>query len=141
MLDPVASQAADFDLDLTYCTDTIIAMGWPAESYFEGSVRNRMADVERLLSTRHFIGQGKAMVYNLCSERSYEREDIRFVGIDGLSQWRRHPFPDHQAPPLELMCEFCDSAAKFLKQDPSHVRTLRCELFDAHLSVEFSLTV
>eukprot|EP01048_Picozoa_sp_COSAG05_P011969 COSAG05_NODE_1167_length_5631_cov_3.840383_6_plen_148_part_00 len=110
----------------TYVTDRIVGMGWPSESYLEGSVRNRMVDVERFFATRHALSLGKVMVYNLCSERTYER-DTRFAGPRGQKQWRRYGFPDHNAPPLELMEAFCEDAAGFLGADADAVIAVHCK--------------
>jgi hypothetical protein len=120
-------QGDGFDLDLTYVTDSVIAMGWPAESWKESRVRNPMADVKRFLQHRHHIDQGKAMVYNLCSERGYEKPDECFVGPGGRRQWRRYPFPDHNAPTMELMAAFCKDAAAFLREDSTHVIAVHCK--------------
>ena len=40
----VRLKAGDFNLDLTYITNRIIAMGFPAEG-FEGMYRNRKQDI------------------------------------------------------------------------------------------------
>eukprot|EP01044_Picomonas_judraskeda_P010469 COSAG03_NODE_1348_length_4281_cov_116.671927_4_plen_309_part_00 len=56
-----------FDLDLTYVTDNLIAMGFPSEGA-EALYRNPMAEVQHFLNSRH---PGCYRVYNLCSERAY----------------------------------------------------------------------
>ena len=66
--------ADGFNLDLTYITDSIIAMGFPSEGT-EGLFRNPLSEVQRFLKERH--GE-QFRVYNLCIERSYKPE--KFAG-------------------------------------------------------------
>ena len=61
----------EFDLDLSYITDTIIAMGFPSEGS-SALIRNSMPEVQRFLDTRH---PKQYKVYNLCSEREYNTKE------------------------------------------------------------------
>eukprot|EP01047_Picozoa_sp_COSAG01_P030943 COSAG01_NODE_2175_length_8221_cov_34.993722_3_plen_460_part_00 len=60
-------QEDGFDLDLTYITDQIVAMGFPSDYRdMEALYRNPMDEVVRLFKARH---HNRFMVVNLCSER------------------------------------------------------------------------
>lgn len=77
-------QEGGFDLDLTYVTPRIIAMGYPSTGV-EAIYRNPMPEVQRFFQTRH---TGHFKVYNLCSERMYD-----ITAYFPLVE--RYPFNDH----------------------------------------------
>ncbi|XP_010519293.1 PREDICTED: phosphatidylinositol 3,4,5-trisphosphate 3-phosphatase and protein-tyrosine-phosphatase PTEN2A-like [Tarenaya hassleriana] len=117
-------QEGGFDLDLTYITENIIAMGFPAGDmssgffgYVEGLYRNHMEEVIKFLETRH---QGKYKVYNLCSERLY---DVSLFEGKVAS----FPFDDHNCPPVHLISSFCQSAYSWLKEDIENVVVVHCK--------------
>ena len=104
-------QEDGFDLDLTYITDQVIAMGFPSDwSDMEALYRNPVDEVVRMLATRH---QDKFMVVNLCSERTYKSEVFEREGGIVLHLG----FDDHNPPPLPLMQTFCNSVGAFLRAD------------------------
>lgn len=104
------------DLDLSYVTPRLIAMGFPASGR-EGLYRNPASEVVRLLEQRH---PSAYAVWNLCSERDY--------AVEGLfARVSRCPFPDHTPPPLELIFDFCASVDQWLKVDASHVAAVHCK--------------
>eukprot|EP01052_Picozoa_sp_SAG31_P019190 SAG31_NODE_1389_length_8545_cov_3.081103_10_plen_614_part_00 len=92
-----------FDLDLTYITPQLLAMGFPSEGT-EAMFRNPMTEVQRFLNVRH---PRAYRVYNLCSERSYAAE--KFRGSVGC-----FPFDDHNPPPLQLLRACCEDILKWL---------------------------
>ena len=104
-----------FDLDLTYITKNIIAMGYPSTS-LEGLYRNPLEDVQKFFNTRH---PNHYKIYNLCEEKDYP---------DNLFFKKAYfPFKDHEAPPLNLMRPFCEDAKKFLDEDEKNVIAVHCK--------------
>ncbi|XP_071726201.1 phosphatidylinositol 3,4,5-trisphosphate 3-phosphatase and protein-tyrosine-phosphatase PTEN2A-like [Rutidosis leptorrhynchoides] len=117
-------QEGGFDLDMTYITENIIAMGFPAGDmssgffgYFEGFYRNHMEEVIKFFETHH---KDKYKVYNLCSERLYDAS--LFEG-----KVASFPFDDHNCPPIQLIISFCHSAYSWLKEDIENVVVVHCK--------------
>ena len=104
-----------FDLDLTYITPRIIAMGFPSTA-IEGLYRNNMEDVKRFFTTRH---KNCYKVYNLCGERTYPK--------DTFYKQSYYPFPDHEAPPLNLLLPFCQDAKAFLEENEKNIVAVHCK--------------
>ncbi|KAE8668121.1 Phosphatidylinositol 3,4,5-trisphosphate 3-phosphatase and dual-specificity protein phosphatase PTEN [Hibiscus syriacus] len=117
-------QEGGFDLDMTYITENIIAMGFPAGDmssgffgYVEGFYRNHMEEVFQFFETNH---KDKYKVYNLCSERLYDAS--LFEG-----KVASFPFDDHNYPPIRLIISFCRSADSWLKEDIENVVVVHCK--------------
>ncbi|KHG14004.1 Phosphatidylinositol-3,4,5-trisphosphate 3-phosphatase and dual-specificity phosphatase PTEN [Gossypium arboreum] len=117
-------QEGGFDLDLSYITENIIAMGFPAGDmssgffgYVEGFYRNHMEEVIQFFETHH---KDKYKVYNLCSERLYDAS--LFEG-----KVASFPFDDHNCPPIQLILSFCQSAYSWLKEDIENVVVVHCK--------------
>ncbi|CAL9159282.1 unnamed protein product [Musa hybrid cultivar] len=111
-------QDGEFDLDLTYITEKIIAMGFPSGyissgflGLFEGLYRNHMEEVIKFLETQH---KGKYKVYNLCSERLYDAS--LFEGKVAC-----FPIDEYNCPPIQLIASFCESTKSWLQQDVENV--------------------
>jgi phosphatidylinositol-3,4,5-trisphosphate 3-phosphatase and dual-specificity protein phosphatase PTEN len=114
----VRFQYDGFDLDLTYITPHIIAMGFPSSGK-EAYYRNPIEEVERFFNTRH---EGHYRIYNLCSEREYDAP-MRFHGC-----YKRFPFDDHNAPcPVKLIPEFVRDAQEFLREHVDNVVAIHCK--------------
>ncbi|XP_020230432.1 phosphatidylinositol 3,4,5-trisphosphate 3-phosphatase and protein-tyrosine-phosphatase PTEN2A isoform X2 [Cajanus cajan] len=117
-------QEDGFDLDMTYITENVIAMGFPGGDfssgifgYIEGFYRNHMEEVIKFFETHH---KGKYKVYNLCSERLYD-------GSLFQGKVASFPFSDHNCPPIELIASFCLSAYSWLKEDIQNVVVVHCK--------------
>jgi hypothetical protein len=91
-----------FDLDLSYITPQIIAMGFPSEGH-QALYRNPMGEVQRFLNTRH---KSNYKVYNLCAERGYP--PTRFN-----NSFAAYPFMDHNPPRFCELPVFCEDVTTF----------------------------
>jgi tensin len=105
----------EFDLDLTYITERIIAMSFPATG-MESAYRNSLKDVAKMLKTKH---QESYMIFNL-SERSYDISRFNNQVLD-------FGWPDHLAPSLERLSTVCRSMKSWLDSDPQHVVVVHCK--------------
>ena len=82
-------------------------MGFPSEG-IEGAYRNPMAEVQLFLDSRH---PDSYKVYNLCSERSYDRAMFHDRAV-------RYPFDDHNCPSFALIHHLCMDVEAFLVDYP-----------------------
>ncbi|KAF2283600.1 hypothetical protein GH714_012142 [Hevea brasiliensis] len=89
---------AGYDLDMSYITDKILAMSFPAER-MRAMYRNPLWQVKSVLDMRH---PEHYKVYNLCIEESYD--PAHFHG-----RVETYPFDDNHVPPLEMVKQFCES--------------------------------
>lgn len=108
-------KAGGFDLDLTYITPRIIAMGFPSESV-EGIYRNNMTDVQKFLNGRH---PKKYRVYNLCAERAYDKSKFHSAC--------RYPFEDHNPCQFVMLQPFCRDVAYWLSASGEHAVAIHCK--------------
>jgi len=107
--------ADGFDLDLSYITPRVIAMGFPS-SGAQATYRNPRAQVKAFLEQRHY---GRYMVFNLCSERSYDK-----AAFQGRLQV--FPFDDHTPPPLHMIPVFCQCVSAHLAQHSENIVAIHC---------------
>ena len=109
-------QINGFDLDLSYITDRVIAMGFPSESV-EAAYRNPYKETYRFLEAFH---KDHYKVYNLCSERGYEASKFH-------DRVAKYPFDDHNAPPFKMVEAFCEDVEAWLSADPANVAAVHCK--------------
>ncbi|XP_064362731.1 tensin-3 isoform X8 [Dromaius novaehollandiae] len=116
------SRSADFDhimeegyeLDLTYITERIIAVSFPASCSEETYLHN-LQDVTRMLKSKH---GDNYLVLNL-SEKRYDLAKLNPKIMD--VGW-----PDLHAPPLDKVCTICKAMESWLNSDPQHVVVIHC---------------
>ncbi|XP_037078025.1 phosphatidylinositol 3,4,5-trisphosphate 3-phosphatase TPTE2-like isoform X2 [Pollicipes pollicipes] len=109
-------QQDGFDLDLCYVTERVIATSFPSSGKMS-VYRNPIAEVSRFFNTQH---KDKYMIYNLCSERSY---DVTY--FQGHVQ--RVVIDDHNVPTLQQMLDFTSSVISWLNADAEHVVAVHCK--------------
>lgn len=111
-------QDNDFDLDLAYITERIIAFGFPAEGR-EAVFRNPMEECQRFFDKFH---EGSYWIYNLCIEKNRQYKPQKFHNRVSKYQW-----PDHNAPFLEMLPDFCQHATDWLNKSENNVVGIHCK--------------
>ncbi|MFH4981551.1 hypothetical protein AB6A40_008260 [Gnathostoma spinigerum] len=105
-----------FDLDLTYITDRIIAMGFPATDQ-EKLYRNSMEATVKFLENFH---SGHYMVFNLRGHHVYDPSYFH-------NRVMTFEMNDHHPPRLELMAPFCRAVHDYLASDDRNVVAVHCK--------------
>ena len=102
-----------FELDITYITERILAMSFPA-SGFESMYRNNIADVAKFLDEKH---AGHHRIFNL-SNREYSTEKFN-------ADVKSYPWEDHHSPAIETLFEICRDMYEYLSGKPDQNKTFR----------------
>ena len=112
-------QDTDFDLDMSYITEKVIAMGFPSTGV-ETIYRNSLSDIIKFFHIRH---NDQVKVYNLCLEkdRIYNKSVFPNVKV-GL-----FPATDHNPSPIKLILEFCIDICLYLINNPEGVAAVHCK--------------
>uniref|UniRef100_A0A1I7V844 Phosphatidylinositol-3,4,5-trisphosphate 3-phosphatase n=1 Tax=Loa loa TaxID=7209 RepID=A0A1I7V844_LOALO len=106
----------NFDLDLTYITDRIIAMGFPAidqEKIYRNSMKATVAFLERYHADHY-------MVFNLRGRHAYDPSYFH-------NRVMTFEMDDHHPPRLELMAPFCRAVHDYLAADEQNVVAVHCK--------------
>ncbi|DBA00510.1 TPA: hypothetical protein N0F65_006414 [Lagenidium giganteum] len=103
-----------YDLDLTYITPKLIAMGYPA-SGVEKTYRNDISEVASFLNAQH---PNAYRVFNL-SERKYDYS--KFEG-----RVSECGFPDHHPPPLQVLLDIMNDMMAWTARSQNNVLVVHC---------------
>ena len=110
-----ARKASRQDLDLSYLTPRIIAMGFPSSPTSKLRSRNDITAVAAHFQAAH--GAGNVMVWNLSEETyDYALFDAQVVEVRCFGS---------PSPPLGLMAKVCQGVETWLAADPAHVAAIR----------------
>ena len=106
----------NYDLDLSYINNRIIAMGFPSND-MESVYRNDRRTVKKFLDERHC---DHYKIYNLCSEKKYDisffENRVEEIGIK-----------DHCPCTFSQILPFCQSAAFWLDSSPENIVVVHCK--------------
>ena len=112
-------QDSDFDLDMSYITEKVIAMGYPSTGV-EKMYRNSLSDIIKFFHTRH---NDQVKIYNLC----LEKDRIYNKNIFPNSKVGLFPATDHNPCPIKLILEFCIDICLYLTKNPNGVAAVHCK--------------
>ena len=112
-------QDSEFDLDMTYITDRVIAMGYPSVGT-EAIYRNDVNDVIAFFEKKH---KGNVKIYNLCLEKDRIYEKKLFL----RSKVALFPSLDHNPCSVKLLLEFCVDICLFLILNLDSVAAIHCK--------------
>jgi len=105
-----------YDLDLTFITPRVIAMGFPSDGVLESSYRNSLDDVSRFL--HHKVGATNFLILNL-SERKYNYARLHDSVVEC-------GFPDLHTCPVDLALSLAAKMQDFLDLGPRKVVCVHC---------------
>ncbi|KAL2329910.1 hypothetical protein Fmac_017491 [Flemingia macrophylla] len=106
---------AGYDLDMSYITDRVLAMSFPAQR-MRAVYRNPLWQVKSVLDMRH---DEHYKIYNLCIEENYD--PAHFYG-----RVEAYPIDDNHVPSLEMIKAFCESVDSWLASDPKNIAVIHC---------------
>lgn len=110
-----------WDLDLSYITERIIAMGFPAVG-MEAMYRNPRLGKKGVVSYLDQTHGTHYRVFNVCAEEKYQYSEDVFHGRVSV-----YPFYDHNPAPLFLVAGFCLEASQWLSSHPENVIVIHCK--------------
>ena len=106
----------DWNLDLSYITDRVIGMSFPASTFGEKIYRNDIDKVAAFFNQKH---TNTYQIYNM-SNRGIQEQ--RF----GKAKVISYSWADHHSPAISVLFDSCDHMFRYLKENPKRVVTVNC---------------
>ncbi|KAK6201208.1 protein tyrosine phosphatase [Scheffersomyces amazonensis] len=106
-------------LDLSYITPQLIVCSGPTDNYWKSFYRYPVGDLVQFLQFNH---GDKWKIWNFRSEDNGGYDDSYVYG-----KVYHYGFPDHQAPPLDILIKSCESINSFLTLSKNNVAVLHCK--------------
>jgi phosphatidylinositol-3,4,5-trisphosphate 3-phosphatase/dual-specificity protein phosphatase PTEN len=115
----------EFNLDLSYITRRVIAMGYPG-SGLNGLVRNHVGDVILYFKKYHSL---KIKIYNMCNDKFVDPQVLRLEtpAQDRDVRLAYFPMMDHNPGPIPTIFKFVIDAVLYLASDPENTVAVHCK--------------
>lgn len=107
----------NFDLDLTYITKNMIAMGVPASGFFVSMYRNPVYEVSRFFKEKH---PGCFRIYNVCPELPYP---TRLFANEVVA----YDVQDHTPPSMNDYVKFLNNTRDWQALNKEHIIAVHCK--------------
>lgn len=105
-------------LDLVYITPQLIVSSGPVNSQFKKWYRYPIEDLVKMLTYNHHENWH---IWNLRGEgKGYDDEDVG-------GKMLYYPFPDHQAPPFNLLVKCVEHIHQYLSHNDKNVAVVHCK--------------
>lgn len=104
-----------YDLDITYITQRILGMSFPASKGTQKIYRNSINKVAKFLDERH---PNSYLVINLSNK---DIDESKFH--DSVNSY---PWEDHHSPSLLVLFECCDAIFEYMNKDLKNVCIVHC---------------
>jgi protein-tyrosine phosphatase len=110
----------NIDLDLTYISGFLIAMGVPCTDFKRKLYRNPLNDVVRFFKARH---ESQFRIYNACPELPYPVAPFEAIG-GSIVQFQ---VLDHTPPTMNQFVQFLTDARQWRSEDEQNVIAVHCK--------------
>jgi len=110
----------NIDLDLTYISGFLIAMGVPCTDFKRKLYRNPLNDVVRFFKARH---ESQFRIYNACPELPYPVAPFEAIG-GSIVQLQ---ILDHTPPTMNQFVQFLTDARQWRSEDAQNIIAVHCK--------------
>ena len=114
-------QDDEFNLDLSYITPRVIAMGLPGKGFYS-LFRNSQQDVLSYFTKYH---DSHIKIYNMCNDDFVDANELALAG--GAIRLAYFPFLDHNPGPVNKVFKLALDAVMYLAQDPQNTIAVHCK--------------